>query len=554
MKLELLTPLPPGAASRTRLARLDALLVVLRELVEGEPTFRPPSSPRVLAVQDIVTLQGRRFGLFEYAPGATLEEVSQAFAALGQPVPVALAVSAAAAAARALHAVRPAQAHGGLSDQAVLLGFDGEVRVMDFGAPRPGRFRVPGRPSASSDVFSLGAALHAALTRYQGPYFGAPAGVPPVRALHPGCSPAVQQVVERALSLDLAARPVDLGQLADELEAALGEGLEAPVEVGAAVSRLFPERARLLRSVSGTSAEVPELGAVDQHPTASHPVALGHGPAEPTQPRPALSREASLHDLLGNGVTEETRPGVDDTHPGAAAGPASADEATDPGRAIASSATDEDTAPRGPPPGARLARHTSEAERHRARGQERVATPPVGTPVPLGLRLADLKTVIKRRPAPGGHDRHAETDRANPAVVDAWDEAPPRRWPRVVLGGLLVVMVGLGSAAWVARSSAPHRSPMPPAPDSVSRDDAPELPGPPAPADAGATEGSVDGAVSDAGGGAGRDEDAAAGGGPAGAAVVDAGVEAAVDAGTPDAGAPQPPKKAAAPKKKRRRR
>ncbi|HEY1089338.1 MAG TPA: hypothetical protein VGE37_16650, partial [Archangium sp.] len=90
MPLELVTPLPPGAPSHTRLARHGDRLVVLREILDGTDCSWPPGSPGLVTLQEVVELQGKRHALFEWVPGVTLRDLLQALGLVGRPASIGL--------------------------------------------------------------------------------------------------------------------------------------------------------------------------------------------------------------------------------------------------------------------------------------------------------------------------------------------------------------------------------------------------------------------------------------------------------------------------------
>ncbi len=279
MAIELITPLPPGAQSFTKLAKQGAKLVVLRELKDGTDCAYPLGSPGLVTLQEVVEFQGKRQALFPWVPGVALREVLQALELVGQSVPVGFVARVLVDAARSLAGVQPPRAHGGLQDGSLQLGFDGVVSVLDFGAPRVTRFRAPGRVNFSADVFSLGGVLHAALTGFEGDYASRVGSLPAPSSSHPGVTPALDAVVLQALSAEPDSRQSGAGAFADALTAAVGDELFTPERVGDVVRTLFKERLRLLD----------ELTAPDDEA-----VSLGDDSLERTQPRIAAPAKKEL--------------------------------------------------------------------------------------------------------------------------------------------------------------------------------------------------------------------------------------------------------------------
>lgn len=266
MNWELVTALPPGGVSRTLLARCGRHFAVLREL-DAEPNLdQRPLPPAVLALREVATIAGQRYAAYDVVRGVCLREVLEAFQDLELSVPVGLAVRAVLDAARAVSALTPPQPHGGLSDSSILLGFDGATRVIDFGAPRVTRFAPAGHPSAAADVFALGAVLHSALTGHGGHYGDSIAHgltLPPPSQLNGEVPPVLDEVVMRALARESTQRQTDPDQLADELEAVLGDEFGAAAMAAAMEQVLQPRRQVLDEILAGGAAVVetmPSLG------------------------------------------------------------------------------------------------------------------------------------------------------------------------------------------------------------------------------------------------------------------------------------------------------
>lgn len=297
MALELVTPLPPGAPSHTRLAKHGARLVVLREIKDGTDCSWPPASPSMVTLQEVGELQGKRHALFPWVPGVTLRELVKALELVGKPAPIGLVGRVLVDAARALAAITPARAHGGVNDGSMQIGFDGQVSVLDFGAPRTSRFRPIGRVNFAADVFALGGVLHAMLTGFQGDYASPPATLASPSTSHAEATSAIDDVVLRALSPQADTRQASAEAFGDELEAVLGDQLFTHEQVAEVVTTLFKERIKLLHSLGGLLEEQPSLEAVlpseRSSPLAPIPSGTQPGiggarpdpPSEPTLPR-----------------------------------------------------------------------------------------------------------------------------------------------------------------------------------------------------------------------------------------------------------------------------
>ena len=279
MSYEVLSTL--GRQGTTRLAMRDGRRkVVLRALGDGAAPFLPERTPEaVLPLIELADVQGRQHAVYDYVPGVTLKELLEALRDAGQAIPLGLVARVVADAARAvgeLHGTHPpVPAHGGLGDAALLVGFDGAVRVLDYGAARSSRHLPSVAGNVSGDVFALGAVLHAALTDFAGSYADAvDEGVPlpPPSSMHSEATPALDDVVGRALSRAFARRQVDGTALADELEAVLGDALFTRAQVAEVVGGLFAARRGEAggRAVHIDASPAASMGD-DAAPTGAHP-------------------------------------------------------------------------------------------------------------------------------------------------------------------------------------------------------------------------------------------------------------------------------------------
>ncbi|MDP1922318.1 MAG: hypothetical protein Q8L14_39125 [Myxococcales bacterium] len=208
---------------------------LLREVPEGAtPWLNGSAAPGIVPLRDVVTIEGRRYGVWDLLPAESLQEVVERLLDAGGVVPLAFVSRIVIDAARSLVAITPMRAHGGLSDGSLLITRDGAVTVMDFGCPRPGRFTPSGAPSFVNDVFALGAVLHASLTGFGGTYADAITEglqLPSPSQLHDECTPAIDDVVQRAIARSVEQRQPDLELFADELEAVLGDQLFSAAQV-----------------------------------------------------------------------------------------------------------------------------------------------------------------------------------------------------------------------------------------------------------------------------------------------------------------------------------
>ncbi len=227
--------------------------------------------PGIVPVQDLGREPGGYFLAMDYVPGTDLRALLAHLRQRRQLLPVALACWIGVQVAEALDHAHRGRGHDGaplhvvhrdLSPANLLLGFDGGVRVIDFGVASAafrahregtvlrGKFgylspeQVRGLPvDRRADLFSLGAVLHEALAGerlFRGPSDLAvlervrTADVRPPSARNPAVPPALDAVVLRALSREPAERPPWASALADELRPFTGgagpEALSALLE------------------------------------------------------------------------------------------------------------------------------------------------------------------------------------------------------------------------------------------------------------------------------------------------------------------------------------
>lgn len=231
------TLLPVGAfSSRTWRGKDETgREALLREVPEGTtPFLNGGASAGIVPLREVVSIEGRRYGVWDLLQAESLQEVVERVLDAGGVVPLGFVSRVVIDAARTLIAITPMRAHGGLSDGSLLITKAGAVTVMDFGCPRPGRFTPSGAPSFVNDVFALGAVLHASLTGFGGTYADAITEglqLPSPSQLHDECTPAVDDVVQRAIARSVEQRQPDLELFADELEAVLGDQLFSAAQV-----------------------------------------------------------------------------------------------------------------------------------------------------------------------------------------------------------------------------------------------------------------------------------------------------------------------------------
>ncbi len=248
------------------------------------------------------------FLAMELVQGETLAQVNRALQVRGQAWDPDLVAHIGAEVSQALHhahtqkdsAGRPLDiVHRDISPQNIMLGFDGSVKVIDFGIARweapleesrtsgirgkmqyvspeqAGGRRLDGR----SDEFSLGAVLYELLDGSRLFYRGTTtatleavrdSATPPL----PQLNPAMNRALLRALEKDPAKRFATAAAFAQALVRATNESDAVGAEhLSALVSSLFPERLRRWRQIQDMAAV--GVGFAEEYVpiTSDHPVA-----------------------------------------------------------------------------------------------------------------------------------------------------------------------------------------------------------------------------------------------------------------------------------------
>ncbi|MEI2691331.1 MAG: serine/threonine-protein kinase [Anaerolineae bacterium] len=179
--------------------------------------------PNLPKVSDYFTEHGKHYIVMEFVEGQTLEDY---LSRRGGSVSEAEARGWAAQLCDVLgylHRQQPPVIFRDLKPANVMLTPQGQLKLIDFGiarffkAGKPGDTLVMGTPGyaapeqhgqgqtdARSDVYSLGVLLHHLLTGYDPA--ATPFALPPVRQLNPQVSPAMAQVITRAIEVHPAQR------------------------------------------------------------------------------------------------------------------------------------------------------------------------------------------------------------------------------------------------------------------------------------------------------------------------------------------------------------
>ena len=266
-----LDPVPSGPARFVALKTLhghlagdhDVVEMFHREAALGQ-RFRHPN---LVHVAEVESIDGLPTMVMDFAAGVTARELLRRCSDIGERVPARLAVEIARQAARGLHFAhrlvddngRPLNlVHRDVSPDNIQVGFDGVVRVLDFGVALAGQGVIArtgdlaGKVAymspeqcrgheldARSDVFSLATVLWELLVGQR--LFAAendirtlrmisekaPAG--PGRLAMPSAAVAIDRVFAKAHALDVDARygsAEELAEALEDLEAKFGPGGE----------------------------------------------------------------------------------------------------------------------------------------------------------------------------------------------------------------------------------------------------------------------------------------------------------------------------------------
>jgi serine/threonine protein kinase len=235
--------------------------------------------PGLCRIIELGSDDGMLFVAMELVHGVDLRKLAQES---GGTLPIEIAARIASDVAAALHHAhhavdaqgRPMNViHRDVTPENILIGFDGHVKLLDFGIAKAtthaqmtqqgelkGKFpymppeQYEGRPlDGRADVFALGACLYEALTGVS--LFDRPSEfetvaaiislepAPPVRATRDDVPVALEAIVARALAKKRQERFISARELRDALETFL-EGRESsvsPEELGEYTRALFPQ-------------------------------------------------------------------------------------------------------------------------------------------------------------------------------------------------------------------------------------------------------------------------------------------------------------------------
>lgn len=273
----------------------------------------------VVSVHEIGTFGGRPFLSMDYVRGETFFSVLERTWNEGQPLSLAVAAEVVRQAALGLHAAHElVDQHGAplhvihrdVGPHNLLVGYDGLVRVTDFGVAKaldravgtqPGVFRgtlpflspeqVKGEPlDRRSDIFSLGVVLYEATVGQRLFKHKTMAGtmarileleVPPPRGLRRDYPPELELIVMRALERDRNARPKTALELAAQLSSFLDR---ETTEKGSILVRSFMAETfsdRLAEKLGAERSGAGPLSAPAALPARPERPATGHHASEP---------------------------------------------------------------------------------------------------------------------------------------------------------------------------------------------------------------------------------------------------------------------------------
>jgi len=396
------------------------------------------SHANIAHVYDIGGGDGHYYFTMEYIHGVDLAAVLRASRAAGRTVPIAQALAIASGVAAGLHAAHERRGddgallgvvHRDVSPSNILVGYDGCVKIVDFGIAklaaqdprtRTGGFvgkarycspeHAQGQPlDRRSDVFSLGIVLFE-LTSGQRPFDGetdfavmqaiVSGEVPRPSAVIPDYPPALEQIVLRAMQRDREARfatAQDL-QLAIEDFARQRQIALSGVALAGYMGELFGDKIAAWREAQHAGRSLSEHVIATATGGTVDLAAPGDAAVKPANPAPAPMRRTARHALRWLAI--------------AAVGAAAAVGAV---RAIQSAPRSTDAvaapAPAAPAPESQPASSvTSEAPP--------VEPSPVPARRPSSPRAGDAKRAANPRPtarrASGAADRPARATRWDP--------------------------------------------------------------------------------------------------------------------------------------------
>jgi serine/threonine protein kinase len=301
--------------------------------------------PNVVAMLDVVALEGELLLVMEYVHGESLGKLIVAANKAKQRIPVSIALTMIAGTLYGLHAAHEARndrgepfelVHRDVSPQNIQVGVDGVARVLDFGIAKaagrlqdtkdnqlkgrlrymaPEQLKPGGTVDRRTDIYSASAVLWEALTGrsifkaesdWQMAHLILEGVSRKLSQLNPDVSPALEAIVTRGL----AVKPEDRFQTAYDMAVALEEigPISTPREVGQWVEDMaadaLADRSARVDQVEGKSRSVPppppmsvdEVHDRDSFPAPSSlpPIDDSSPPSDPVTPpsvEPVSSRQ-----------------------------------------------------------------------------------------------------------------------------------------------------------------------------------------------------------------------------------------------------------------------
>jgi len=190
------------------------------------------SNEHIPRVFDRFSEQNRHYLVMEFVEGITLEdELKSSGGKLGEARVIDIALQVLDT-LQYLHNLAPSVVYRDLKPSNVMLGRNGQVKLIDFGIARfflpqsnatmigtqgyapPEQYR--GRAEARSDLYALGATMHHALSG-RDPAAEPPFSFPKLRTLCPDINPALANIVDQALEYDVVHRMADAAEFKERL-------------------------------------------------------------------------------------------------------------------------------------------------------------------------------------------------------------------------------------------------------------------------------------------------------------------------------------------------
>ena len=226
------------------------------------------SNEHIPRVFDRFSEQNRHYLVMEYVEGVTLEdELKQHGGKLDEARVIDIALQILET-LHYLHNLEPSVVYRDLKPSNVMLGRNGQVKLIDFGIARfflpqsnatmigtqgyapPEQYR--GRAEARSDLYALGATMHHALSG-RDPAAEPPFSFPKIKTLCPNINPALAEVVDQALEYDVVHRMADAQEFKERLLAIKAGTATGPIN-GQTTSPRLSGRPQMRLPLGGSAA------------------------------------------------------------------------------------------------------------------------------------------------------------------------------------------------------------------------------------------------------------------------------------------------------------